>query len=86
MGARAKVTGVASHHHTAAIAISDNARRASGVRREIGPVSRKSRRLARVPGYAKSLEPTAPVLLAAPLYQNRSKFPPRWTKMQMSVM
>jgi hypothetical protein len=39
-GARASATGVASHHHAAAIAPTDNRRSASGVRKEIGSILR----------------------------------------------
>jgi hypothetical protein len=40
IGARASVIGVASHHHTAAIAPKDMSKSASGVRREIGSILR----------------------------------------------
>src|SRR5271167_5041456 len=40
IGARAKLVGMASHHHTAAIAPRDIRRSASGVRREISSVLR----------------------------------------------
>jgi hypothetical protein len=41
MGARARVIGVANHHHTAAIAPNDKSNSASGVRKEIGSVLRE---------------------------------------------
>ena len=41
IGARASLIGVASHHHTAAIAPRETSRSASGVRREIGSVLRE---------------------------------------------
>jgi hypothetical protein len=41
IGARSSLTGVASHHHTAKIAIREIARSASGVRKEIGSVLRE---------------------------------------------
>jgi hypothetical protein len=40
IGARDSLTGVASHHHTAAIAPRDMRRSASGVRKEIGYILR----------------------------------------------
>jgi hypothetical protein len=65
---------VANHHHTAAIALRDMSRSASGVRSEIGSILRAGdRRLAGHRPSAKSRICAIEVLRAAQLYHNAIK-------------
>src|SRR3954464_11661950 len=87
MGARVSVTGMASHHHTAAIVLKDSRRSASGVRREIGSVlRRKVRRLAGHRPSAKHSFHATETFLTSRLYHAAMKLRDCWTKSKLSVM
>src|SRR4051812_45817837 len=87
MGARVSVTGMASHHHTAAIVLKDTRRSVSGVRREIGSVLLNVvRRLAGRRRSAKHSFHAITAFLTRRLYYPAIKLRDCWTKSKLSVM
>src|SRR6478672_5759390 len=79
--------GVASHHHTAAIAPRDMSKSASGVRREIGSILRAGGpSISRSPAVCQEQDTGNRGPLLPRLYHNAIKLWLCWTKSEMSVM
>ena len=79
IGARDSVIGVASHHHTATIALRETSRSASGVRKEIGSVLQASSSISLLPVVCQGRQISGPL-------PRCDKFVTCWTKSEIQVM